>query len=228
MLRSLIDFGVKLVCWANKNKIIKPKEEVVKVNIGSGLAVAQDWINIDANIHALFSKWPKPILKVLYRKSGANYWFTQKEYLHILKDHTFIHYNVEYGIPFPNNSVDYLYSSHLLEHLFKEDAEKLLKESYRVLKKGGTIRICVPDLEYAISLYKKGYKKQALELFFPTSKTGYLSRHKYMYDFDMLKQPLKKTGFTNIKRCKYKQGKTPDIDTLDNNPKQTLFVEATK
>jgi hypothetical protein len=49
-----------------------------------------------------------------------------------------------------------------------------------------------------------------------------------MYDFDMLSKLLEKTGFTRIVRCSYKQGKTPDLDVLDNRPEETLYVEASK
>jgi len=114
---------------------------------------------------------------MLYRISGSKQYYSQQEYCDILQNHIFVHHNVEYGLPFPDESVDYLYSSHLLEHLSKEDANKLLKEAYRVLKKGGVIRICVPDLEYAISLYQEGDKEKALHYFFATSKSGYFSRH---------------------------------------------------
>jgi predicted SAM-dependent methyltransferase len=103
-----------------------------------------------------------------------------------------------------------------------------LKEAYRVLKGGGIIRTCVPDLEYVISLYQKGNKEQALQYFFTTSKSGYLSHHQYMYDFDLLSQILEEAGFIKIERLSYRQGKTPDIAILDNRPEETLYVEAKK
>jgi hypothetical protein len=79
-----------------------------------------------------------------------------------------------------------------------------------------------------VSIYEKGEKEKALQYFFPTSESGHFSRHKYMYDFDMLSKLLEKTGFTRIVRCSYKQGKTPDLDVLDNRPEETLYVEASK
>ena len=103
-----------------------------------------------------------------------------------------------------------------------------MREAYRVLKKGKIIRICVPDLEYAIALYRKGDKEKALNYFFATSKSGYFPGHQYMYDFDLLRQLLKEVGFTIVERCSHRQGKTPDIDVLDNRPEETLYVEASK
>lgn len=228
MFQFLIDSITRFVCWIKRKRIIKPKNQIVKLNIGSGLAVAPGWINLDASLNALFSKWPRLILNMLYRISGSKQWYSKEEYCDILRKGTFLHHNVGYGIPFPDESCDYLYLSHFIGYVFKEDVKMLLKEAYRVLKKSGITRICVPDLEYAISLYQKGDKEQALYLFFSTSKSGYLSQRKYMYDFDLLRQILEKAKFVNIERCSYKQGKTPDIDVLDNRPEQTLYVEASK
>ena len=49
----------------------------------------------------------------------------------------------ENGLPFlPDNSVDELFSRHVLEHI--ENLELLIKEIYRVLKPGGIHRVIVP------------------------------------------------------------------------------------
>ena len=61
--------------------------------------------------------------------------------------HDVIKVNLLGGLPFDNNSVDIVYSSHFLEHLSLEDGKYVLNEIYRVLKKDGIIRIVVPDLE---------------------------------------------------------------------------------
>ena len=50
------------------------------------------------------------------------------------------------GIPFPDQSFDVIYHSHLLEHFPKADAPVFLKDCLRVLRPGGVIRMAVPDL----------------------------------------------------------------------------------
>jgi len=64
-----------------------------------------------------------------------------------------IQHDLSTGIPFEDNSCDVVYHSHLLEHFTKEHAPKFLKDCFRVLKPGGTIRVAIPDLETIIRLY---------------------------------------------------------------------------
>ncbi len=228
MCRTLGELFTGVVSRIRKHKKYKPEAAVVKVNLGCGLSVAGGWINVDGSLNALFAKCPKSVLKILYNLSGSKQWYSQDEYVDTLKSNSFIHHNLEYGIPFSNECVDYLYSSHLLEHLFIADAERLIREAFRVLKEGGRIRICVPDLGYAISLYHQGEKESALKYFFPASRTEYFGRHRYMYDFELLEALLSKTGFISAERCMYRKGKVADIEKLDDRAEETLFVEASK
>ncbi|ACH39574.1 SAM-dependent methyltransferase, putative [Citrifermentans bemidjiense Bem] len=61
--------------------------------------------------------------------------------------------DVTQGLPFPDESFDVVYHSHLLEHLLPEKALPFMRECHRVLKPGGTLRILVPDLEQIARLY---------------------------------------------------------------------------
>jgi predicted SAM-dependent methyltransferase len=228
MLRETIDVATQFLTWTKRRQRVIPTDAIVKVNLGSGLSVAPGWINVDGSLNALLSTLPASLFSVAYRLSGCRRWYSEEEYARILKGHRFIHHDFRYGLPFPDHSVDFLYSSHLLEHLFRTEAEKLLAEAYRVLKVDGMLRLCVPDLEYAIALYQDGSKMGALEYFFVDERTGQLGRHQYMYDFDMLRALLVRTGFCDVRRCSYRQGDVPDIDRLDNRPEETLIVEADK
>lgn len=62
-------------------------------------------------------------------------------------------YNILSGLPFRNDSLEVIYSSHVLEHLREEEAIRLLQECFRTLKKGGILRIVIPDLEDIIDEY---------------------------------------------------------------------------
>ncbi len=59
------------------------------------------------------------------------------------------------GIPLAEESADVVYHSHVLEHFDRAGAAGFLRECFRVLKKGGIIRVVVPDLEKIARLYLK-------------------------------------------------------------------------
>jgi len=72
------------------------------------------------------------------------------------------------------------------------------------------VRIAIPDLEYAISLYKAGHKEKMLsDYFFVEIKDSYYARHKYMYDYEMISDALMQSGFQDIQRCKFREGVFP-------------------
>lgn len=224
----LVDSLVKGITWIKRNKKICPKESVVKVNIGCGLTVAPGWINVDASINAFAAGFPGLFLKTLYKLSPIKNYYKEKEFVDILKNNKYIHHNVIYGIPLTDDSSDYIYSSHFLEHIFKSEAEKLIEDAYRVLKAGGVLRISIPNLENAINLYNDGKKEESLKYFFEHSPSSSFSYHRYMYDYDLLEKLLKEKGFSSVSRCECKKGMTPDIELLDNRAEQSLFVEAKK
>jgi SAM-dependent methyltransferase len=62
-------------------------------------------------------------------------------------------YDLRKGLPYAENSYDAVYTSHVLEHLTPRDARASVQEQFRVLRRGGTIRVAVPDLEGVVREY---------------------------------------------------------------------------
>jgi SAM-dependent methyltransferase len=228
MFRQVITNLTLLSTWLKKRQRIRPNGLPVMVNLGSGLTVASGWIHVDGSMNALASRWPKALLSLLYRWSDNRQWFSHEQYVWILTQHRFVHHRLQYGVPFGDEMVDVIYSSHALEHLFLEEAQVLLQDAYRALKKGGLIRLAVPDLEHALRLYQSGEKERALAFFFNQNRSGYLNHHHYMYDFELLKNLMEKVGFVEVQRCSFRQGTMRDANILDNRPEESLFVEARK
>ena len=232
-IRSLIDFSTAVIGRARRGRRIVPQRDsrdgYVKVNLGCGLAVTQGWINVDASLNALVASWPRTAHKLLYRLSGSNRYYSLEQYCDLLGNHMFLHHDLSHSVPLQDHTVDFFYSSHFLEHLFKRDAERLLTDCHRALKTGGIVRISIPDLAYAVSLYaREESEKMLADYFFVEDKESFLARHKYMYDFTLLKALLEKIGYSQVVRCTYQQGATPDIKLLDNRPEDSLFIEAVK
>ena len=231
ILRSTIEVTNSLLAKIKAGRVLAPPTDLdtVKLNLGCGLAVTPGWINIDGSINALIANFPVFTHSFFYRVTGARAYYSKSEYCKLLGENRFVHHELSSSIPYPDNSVDVIFSSHFLEHLYYDQALNLINECYRSLKPGGILRISIPDLEYAIGQYHKGRKDEMLRNFFFVEEDGnHFSRHKYMYDFQMLEKILVNTGFLNVTRCSYRTGNTPDIEILDNRPEESLFVEASR
>lgn len=214
---------------------------MIKVNLGCGSTCLVDWINIDNSHNARLSKMPR--LRYFLYKFGL----ISKDLYNVSWENLNIHiHDVKKRLPFSDNHVDYIYTSHLIEHLSKDEARNLLKDCYRVLKKGGRIRIVTPDLYLLSQNYLNSYKNNDIEnqpadnflielgvLDDPESNdpwyVKYLyAKHLWLYDEKSLKVLMKSVGFEEIEKKDFKEGSVPDIDLLDNRPLTSLHIEAIK
>ena len=57
-------------------------------------------------------------------------------------------WDIRDGIPFPDNSVDKVYTSHFLEHLTNKEAKEFIQDSLRVLKPGGIFFSKCPSINH--------------------------------------------------------------------------------
>ncbi len=225
--RTVIESLSKGLARVYRNQIVVlPTGGVHKVNIGCGLSVAPGWINVDASLSAWISRRPRWLIRLAYKLSGANRFYTETFYRDTLRNNKFVYHNIDFGLPFRQQTVDYVFSSHFLEHLDKECAQGFLKECLRILKPSGVVRIAVPDLEYAWELYKGGEKELMLHDFFFTGTDTGFSQHRYAYDFELLSKTLSEVGFRTVERKAYREGATPDLELLDNRADYSLYVEA--
>ena len=62
-------------------------------------------------------------------------------------------------LPFEDSSIEAIYTSHTLEHLYPHRLPGVLSEFRRVLKSDGLLRVVVPDIDIGIQAYIKGDKK---------------------------------------------------------------------
>ncbi len=128
---------------------------VTILNLGCGTKVSPQCVNIDWSIYIRVAKNP-----VFYRI--ARMVLTEKRVaaLESIRANAMVAHDLTRGIPYPCDSVDAVYHSHVLEHLDRnlpdpghDAALNFVKECRRVLKPGGILRIVVPDLEYSIRCY---------------------------------------------------------------------------
>ena len=99
-------------------------------------------------------------------------------------------------IPFGDNFFDYCLSLASLHHLNKEDADKVLKEIYRILKKEGKCFIAVWN-KYTKFLFNPK------ESYIPwKQKNKVFQRYYYLYSYFEFKKLLLKNNFKIIKSGK--------------------------
>jgi len=106
-------------------------------------------------------------------------------------------------IPFKDNSVDLIYSSHVIEYFDRVEVLDVLKEWNRVLKLNGLLRLAVPDFEIMTELYVK--RKIELSRFLgplygKMNMGNNIIYHKTTYDYKSISDILYSCGFDGIRR----------------------------
>ena len=99
-----------------------------------------------------------------------------------------------------DESVDLIYTCHVLEHAQRQEAKDAMKRWRTVLKTGGTLRISVPDLEAAFEHYICYKDLKALECFIYGSQKHPYDFHYIGWDFKSIERDLKEAGFSSVKR----------------------------
>ena len=79
----------------------------------------------------------------------------------------YIDYNINLfenpRFPFNDNSVDFFYSAHTIEHIPQEYCPNIFKEIFRCLKPGGSVRLNMPDYERMREAVKSRDKQHFLQ-----------------------------------------------------------------
>ena len=112
----------------------------------------------------------------------------------------------------PDDSVQLIYTCHVLEHFKRQEVVRVLKEWYRVIEPGGSLRVSVPDFFAICKVYSK-YEDINLVIGPLFGRQDYLYNiHYNVFDFNSLSICLKEAGFKNIKQYEWKNTEHAEID----------------
>jgi predicted SAM-dependent methyltransferase len=156
--------------------------------------------------------------------------------------------------PINNDTFDYIFAEHMIEHITFDEAQLMLNECFRVIKKEGVIRIATPNLnnlaklisepnkpehqEYIRFYVEKFYGKNypiipALQI----NKIFYAFHHRFIHNFESLKFILEKAGFINIIHVEVSKSNYESLSNIEhhanmigekNNEIETIVLEAQK
>ena len=204
----------------------------LKLHLGCGAEVFDGWVNVDYALGAWLAK--VPLFRVFNRKLKIfNLDWDPRIHLHDLTR----------KFPWQDESAGVVYSSHTLEHFSRKDGRHFLAECHRVLKKGGIIRIVVPDLGYIARQYLGGELPadqflHALGVLYGMYGNNRLKNrlaflfefpHKCMYDAPTLQQILEEIGFQAASRGPF-ESDIHDIRQmeLEHRTRHAVIVEGRK
>ena len=136
------------------------------------------------------------------------------------------------GLPFPDKSVETIYSSHVLEHFTHAEGKRLLDECMRVLIQSGEFLVAVPDASLYINAYARRDDKAIAALMGrkPAARLecvnwmAYMDgHHKTMFDEEMLITTLRERGFTEVRSRAF----NAELD-LASRRHETIYAGARK
>jgi len=102
-----------------------------------------------------------------------------------------------------DESIDYIYACHILEHMPRNDTFKALTEWSRVLKTGGVIRISVPDWDATVRYYQESQDlENVLNWIYGGREREELNEftHRRIFNLPNLRSLLYEAGFKRIEK----------------------------
>ena len=135
--------------------------------------------------------------------------------------------------PFNEETYNYIFSEHVIEHISYQDGLKMLRECFRVLKQSGKIRISTPDLAFLVDLTRpdksdlqRAYIKWSADTFIPgapdDNEVFVINNfvrdwgHAFIYDENTLRGAMAIAGFRMITKCDQHESEDAALRNLEN------------
>jgi predicted SAM-dependent methyltransferase len=104
-----------------------------------------------------------------------------------------------------NNSCDIIYACHILEHISRNEVQKVLNKWFLKIKTGGKLRLAVPDFEKITQRYMDTKNLgEVVGLIIGGHKDEW-DKHGMVFDKNILTNMLLKSGFKYIKEWDWRE-----------------------
>ena len=214
------------------------EEQKMRVNVGCGQTPVPGWRNFDNSMSVRLAARPN-LTRVLRGLRVLNK--RHLEFIDFIKRNPIAFARAD-CLPLREGSVEVLYSSHMIEHLTREEASAFLNEVSRVLQDQGILRLAVPDLSRLVHVYAQSgnanafIEGTALGDSFPTNvlsrtitiATGTRANHQWMYDGRSLCELLSRHGFVGAEVLPAGTTRIPNPGPLNlaERSDESVYVEA--
>jgi predicted SAM-dependent methyltransferase len=196
-----------------------------KLHIGCFNVPAEGWHNTDVTPHLWLARLPgaAPLLHAVGKLSDER-----------IREHRAgifrrVHYlDVTKRFPYKDDTFRAAFCSHVLEHIARDSVAHFFQEVRRVLRPGGIFRVVVPSLEIAIAEYRPDAPEACLEAIFENRHSWAKNVHKWMYTRESLARTFEENGFVSVSKEAFRTGRMPDLNSLDNRPENSIYVEGQK
>jgi SAM-dependent methyltransferase len=198
----------------------------IKLHLGAFDCAVDGWLNTDVTPHIFIAKIPGAagLLRAVGKLDDKKYDMHRRGAFRALK-----YVDLTRPLPLADKSVAAVFSSHVFEHLFRDEVRRLITEIHRVLIPGGVCRVVVPDLEKVVAGYDPESPERFLSaLFEADTRDAVKNGHHWGFTGASLKKLFKDCGFATAEVTAYREGRCPDLAVLDNRPDESLFFEAVK
>ena len=143
------------------------------------------------------------------------------------------------GLPFPPGSCSAIFCEHVIEHIPREAAPRLLEACRLALESGGILRVSTPDAERYLRSYAGDGEFLRDPRFTEPSDTPLdrvnrmmreSGQHLWVYDEASLRLLFERTGFPTATRQEFGRSLHPRMTGLDAEERafESLYMEATR
>jgi predicted SAM-dependent methyltransferase len=180
----------------------------------------------------------RPTVRALHLGAGGHHldgWIN----VDVVRDGVDVLADFGHALPFRSESVNFIHSEDLLEHLDGSAGKELLRECHRVLRPGGVMRLLTPDLRALVQRVYIDRDRQQLAWCSSTLAANgpcealnmhlrMNGEHRFVYDEEHLTAVLRATGF-RVRRVRWNESRVPELRFLDlRDFGLNLFLEAVK